>query len=244
MEHILLEHVANTIERPQLIRYSDINSPMTQAIQQHIRPREKLLCDGAQALSDQELLAVILNVGTKGLSVMELAAKVLEHMDFNSREQDIRKMQAISGMGNAQISKLAAVIEFGRRHWGPHGLRVQSPEDVYPLIRHFADRSQERFIAISLDGGHEVLGIRLVTVGLVNRTIVHPREVYSDPIKDRACALIVAHNHPSGRLEPSQEDREITKRLAEAGEILGISLLDHLIIGQHGFLSFIKEGLL
>ena len=129
----------------------------------------------------------------------------------------------------------STVIEV--RKFGLHKMPI-------PLIQHFADRKQESFIVISLNGAHEVLAIRVVSIGLVNRTIVHPREVFADPIQDRAVAVIIAHNHPSGQLEPSDEDRNITRKLSEAGSIIGISVLDHLILSPNGgYLSFVESGL-
>jgi DNA repair protein RadC len=134
------------------------------------------------------------------------------------------------------------MLEFGRRRWGSAGTMVKHPSDIFTLIRHHADRKQERFLSISLNGAHEVLAVRVVTVGLVNRTIVHPREVFADIIPDRAAAFIVAHNHPSGNLNPSPEDDEITNRLKDSAEILGLRFLDHLIFSQEAFFSYSQEG--
>lgn len=113
--------------------------------------------------------------------------------------------------------------------------------DVLPLIQHFSDRKQEHFTAISLNGANEVLNVRIVTIGLVNQSQVHPREVFADALTDRASAIIVAHNHPSGNLTPSMEDIEVTKRIKEAGKILGLKLLDHIIFSTKGSYSF-KEN--
>jgi DNA repair protein RadC len=114
---------------------------------------------------------------------------------------------------------------------------------VLPLIRHYADRKQEHFICVSLNGANEVIATRVVSVGLVNKTQVHPREVFADSITDRATAVIVAHNHPSGSLEPSREDFEITDRIKSPGEVLGIRLLDHIVFNQKGYYSFCEKGL-
>jgi DNA repair protein RadC len=115
---------------------------------------------------------------------------------------------------------------------------------VLPLIRHYADRRQEHFLCVSLNGANEIIATRVVSVGLVNKTQVHPREVFADPITDRASAVIVAHNHPSGSLEPSKEDIDITGQLRSAGEILGIRLLDHVIFNSKGYYSFLEKGLI
>jgi DNA repair protein RadC len=119
---------------------------------------------------------------------------------------------------------------------------ANGPTDVLPLVRHYADRKQEHFICISINGANEVITTRVVSVGLVNKTQVHPREVFADPITDRASAIIVAHNHPSGGLLPSQEDLEITKQLTSAGEVLGIKVLDHMIFNDKGYYSLLEKG--
>ncbi|MCK7514831.1 MAG: hypothetical protein MZV70_69735 [Desulfobacterales bacterium] len=147
-------------------------------------------------------------------------------------------------MGPAQACRVAAVLELGRRLYGFRERRISGPRDVFPLVSHWADRAKERFIVLTLNGAHEVLAARVISVGLVNRTVVHPREVFAEAIADRACAVIAAHNHPSGRLDPSPEDREITERLRDAGATLGIPLLDHVIFCPDGYWSFVEHGLL
>jgi DNA repair protein RadC len=142
----------------------------------------------------------------------------------------------------AKACTIAAVLEFGRRRWGARGEKITCPGEAFSLVRHYADLRQERFICISLNGAHEVLGIRVVTVGLVDRVVVHPREVYADPITDRASAVVVAHSHPSGSLKPSLEDDKITERLRAAGELVGIHLLDHLIFTAGAYYSYSNDG--
>jgi DNA repair protein RadC len=112
---------------------------------------------------------------------------------------------------------------------------------VLPVIRHYADRKREHFLSISLNGAHEVIHSRVVSIGTVNRTFVHPREVFSDPLTDRAAAVIVAHNHPSGNVEPSREDADITHRLTESANILGIDLLDHIVFSMNEYYSFLEH---
>ncbi len=206
------------------------------------RPRERLMSHGPSALSDRELLSVVLNSGIKGKNVGILAQELAERLDGEKSIPPLGSLAEIIGLGMGKACTIAAMLEFGRRRWGPCGCRIGHPSDAFALIRHYADRRQERFICLSLNGAHEVLAVRVVTVGLVNRTIVHPREVFSDPLTDRASAILVAHNHPSGRLEPSAEDEEITSRLKSAADILGLSLLDHLIFSEAGFYSFSQAG--
>jgi DNA repair protein RadC len=206
------------------------------------RPRERLVNNGPEALSDAELLAVILNTGIKGKGVAELAGELLTILDDNKEIPPVEKLSKLSGMGMSKACAVAAMLEFGRRRWGAAGSAIRQPAEIYALIRHNADRKQERFLSLSLNGAHEVLSVRVVTIGLVNRTIIHPREVFADIIQDRASAFIVAHNHPSGRLCPSGEDDEITERLAKAAEILGLHFLDHLIFSDTDWWSYRQNG--
>lgn len=121
-------------------------------------------------------------------------------------------------------------------------VKVQSPEDVYQALNTYYNKRREHFLTLILDGSHTVQRILITSIGILNRSIVHPREVYAPAIKDGAAPIICAHNHPSGNTEPSSEDREITERLKEAGKILGIPLLDHLVFGKHGYYSFLEHG--
>ena len=155
---------------------------------------------------------------------------------------NLKELQKIEGVGLAKATLIAAALEFSRRRIRPEGLRISFPPDVMPLIQHYADRKQEHFLCVSLNGANEVIASRVVSVGLVNKTQVHPREVFADPITDRASAIIIAHNHPSGGLKPSKEDIEITKHLKSAGETLGIKLLDHIIFNHKGHYSFLEHG--
>ncbi|MDR1059198.1 MAG: DNA repair protein RadC [Treponema sp.] len=205
------------------------------------RPRERLIRHGPEALSDQELLAVFLVAGVKGKNVSALAGDLLERLDREKAIPPIKELCRLTGMGESKAASVAAMLEFGRRKWAP-GTRVKSPSDIFSLIRHYADRAQERFLCLSLNGAHEVIAVRVVTIGLVNRTIVHPREVFADPIKDRASAVVVAHNHPSGFLQPSGEDDEITMRLQSAADILGIHFLDHIIFSETAWFSYKQSG--
>ncbi len=207
------------------------------------RPREKLQVKGPEALSDLELMAILLGSGTKGSDVLTVAGRIVKVLDGRNEKLSLGELQKIEGVGPAKASLIAAALEFARRRIRPEGLRISFPPDVLPLIRHFADRRQEHFICVSLNGANEVIATRVVSVGLVNKTQVHPREVFADPITDRASAVIVAHNHPSGSLEPSKEDLDITAQLKSAAEILGIRLLDHIVFNQKGYYSFLEKGL-
>ncbi len=205
------------------------------------RPREKLQTKGAEGLSDLELLAILLGSGIKGHDVMTVANRILKVLDANNGKPNLEVLQKIEGVGPAKATLIVASLELARRRIRPEGLKITFPTDVLPLISHFADRKQEHFICISINGANEVITSRVISVGLVNKTQVHPREVFADPITDRASAIIVAHNHPVGSLTPSKEDIEVTKRLKTAGETLGIELLDHIIFNQKGYYSFLEQ---
>ncbi|MFA5852381.1 MAG: DNA repair protein RadC [Spirochaetales bacterium] len=206
--------------------------------------RERILRDGPRSLADRELLAAVLGSGCAGKSVSNLANDVQAIIDKGKSELEIDVLKRLSGMGDAKVCAIAAAIELGRRFYAIRDKRIAMPKDVFPLISHFADRKQEHFLCISLNGAHEVISARQITSGLVNKTVVHPREIFADPITDRACAIVVAHNHPSGNIEPSKEDIDITKRLREAGDVLGIPLLDHLVFSQSAYYSFVEHGLI
>lgn len=206
------------------------------------RPREKLLDKGVKSLSDLELLAIMLGTGIKGNDVMSVANRILKLLDRGKGRVDAEELMQIEGVGPAKATVIAAALEFAGRRIRPEGIKVVFPTDVMPLISHMSDRKQEHFICISLNGASEVIATRIVTVGLVNMTQVHPREVFADPITDRATGIIIAHNHPSGSLTPSRQDMEVTKLIKEAGEILGIRLVDHIIFNTKGYFSFLEEG--
>jgi DNA repair protein RadC len=212
------------------------------ALSPDMRPRERLMAAGPGALSDHELLAVLLNTGIRGKNVAVLAGELLERLDRDKDIPPVRELARLSGLGETKACAVAAMLEYGRRRWGVSGIRIKSPQDIFALVRHNADRKQERFLCLSLNGAHEVLAVRVVTIGLVNRTIVHPREVFADVIQDRAAALAVAHNHPSGKLQPSPEDDEITGRLRASAEILGLRLVDHLIFSEIAWYSYRQSG--
>jgi DNA repair protein RadC len=175
-------------------------------IPKHERPREKLLARGARALNDQELLAILIGKGTPGMDVMTLAGKLVKVVDEKGLELHPDDLVQFDGVGDAKATLILAAIEFARRRIKPEGTKIETPADVLPLIRHYADRKQEHFISTSINGANEVMNIRVVSIGLVDSTSVHPREVFADALTDRASGVIVAHNHPAGSLEPSAWD--------------------------------------
>lgn len=186
---------------------------------------EKLKYSGITSLSDEELIFVI-----SGLQDNKNNGKILEYIEkygFNTRY-----------LFNCRTGRsIAAAMELIRRRAIPEGGRIEKAEDLLPYLNAYANKKQEYFLAVTLNGANEVIAVRVVTIGLVNRTQIHPREIFVNAISDRACYVIAAHNHPSGNLEPSPEDISITRRLMESGEIIGIKLLDHIIFNQKGIRS-------
>ena len=211
-------------------------------IPQHDRPREKLVAKGAGALNDQELLAVLLGKGTTRMDVMTLAANLVRVIDAKGLSLRADDLMAFDGIGEAKATLVLAAIEFARRRIKPEGLKISTPADVLPLIQHFADRKQEHFLSVTINGANEVLNVRVVSIGLIDRSPVHPREVFADALTDRASGIIVAHNHPAGGLEPSLSDIDATKQIKQAGDVMGIELLDHIIFNRKGYFSFLEEG--
>ncbi len=206
------------------------------------RPREKLLEKGAAVLSDQELLAVILGKGNRNEDVLSLADKLVKVIDRKGLNFSVQDFMSVDGIGSAKAALIDAAFEFVRRRIKPEGLKITFPADIMPLIQHYSDRRQEHFLGISVNGANEVMNIRVITIGLVNKTQIHPREVFADALADRASAIIVAHNHPSGSLVPSPEDIRITGQLKEAGTILGVPLLDHIIFSSRGYYSLAEHN--
>ena len=206
------------------------------------RPREKLIAKGEEALSDAELLAVLLGSGTKRFSVLDLSVKILSVVKGNLATTDVKGLLKINGVGKAKACQILAAMELGRRHLSRKRAVIRDAEDALPYLSGIRKEKQEHFVCLSLNGANEVLATRTVTVGLLDSNQVHPREVYADPITDRAASILCAHNHPSGTLEASPEDLAITRRLVKAGEVLGIRVLDHLIVTRDGFLSLKQTG--
>lgn len=205
-------------------------------------PREKLEAMGARALTDEELLAVMLGSGTKGCPVNLVASRVLPHLDYSGTDVDVSALQEVPGIGPSKALLLAASIEFSRRRIRPDGVRIRKAQDVLPLLQHLVDRPQEHVVTISLSGAHEVIRTRTVSIGLLTSCPIHPREVFVGPISDHAYSIILAHNHPSGDPTPSPEDHQVTKQIATAARTLGMKLLDHIIFARRGYYSFQEHG--
>lgn len=208
------------------------------------RPREKILRTGAAALSDQELLAALLGKGTHATDVMTLASRLTKVVDEKGLSLKAEDLTGHDGIGDAKAALILAALEFARRRMKPEGAKIATPADLLPHVRRYADRKQEHFLCASINGANELLSVRVVSVGLVDRSPVHPREVFAEALSDRASAIVVAHNHPTGSVEPSASDMEVTAQLKAAGNVMGIALLDHIIFSRSDYYSFLEAGTL
>ncbi|HVK03779.1 MAG TPA: DNA repair protein RadC [Armatimonadaceae bacterium] len=213
------------------------------------RPRERLIAYGADTLSTADLLAILLRTGTEKYSAVGLAAHLLSHFHGlrGVATATVEEMAQVHGIGPAKAAQIKAAIEFGRRLVAAspeERPKITSPRDVYNLLGPgLRDERREHFIALLLDAKNGVMRQRTVSVGDLTSSLVHPREVFSEAIRHGAASLIVAHNHPSGDPTPSPEDAAVTRRLAEAGELLGIELLDHIVLGDGRWVSLKERGL-
>lgn len=205
------------------------------------KPREKLKERGVDALSDRELIAILLGSGDTNSSVLELSSRLKKIINEKKHNVDLEDLLDHKGVGLAKACRVLAGIELSRRLFKNDGKVVKSAEDILPLVESIRDKDQEYFVCISLNGANEVIESRIVTKGLVNKTQVHPREVFAPVLKDRATSVIFAHNHPSGSLEISQKDHELTKKLSKASDLLGIKVLDHIVLSANNFRSIIDN---
>ena len=217
------------------------------------RPREKLQKRGVEALSDAELLALILRTGdaASGRSALDLGRELIA--GFGSlrtlAQASLTEICRVKGTGPAKAAAIKAALQLGKKLSADRLLigsdRFTSPAQVYSHYHHILrDRRKEYFLALLLDGKNRIVREVQVSEGSLNQSIVHPREVFNPAVRDSAAAVILIHNHPSGDPAPSREDREITRRLREAGELLGIKVLDHIVIGDGSYVSFVEQGLL
>lgn len=213
-------------------------------------PRERLLRLGAPALSDAELIALLLRTGGVGPAASDVARRLLDCSGGLARlaQQDAHSLSGVPGIGPARSASLVAACELGRRLSARRlevGARIQGPADVHAhFFESLRSCEAERFHALLLDGRHRVMGDVLVSQGTLTASLVHPREVFRAAIRRSAAALVLVHNHPSGDPAPSPEDRRVTERLVAAGELLGIRVVDHVVVAERGYHSFSESGAL
>lgn len=220
------------------------------------RPREKLLRLGPEQLTDMELLAILLGTGSKGQSVIEVARDLLHHCEAKEpgrplrallHLQDVDKKGLVKGLGTAKLCQILAALHLGMRAGALPLKRVDlsNPQAVYEYLSpRMAHLHREQFHVVLLTAKNQVIDVECVSEGTLTASLVHPREIFKSAIRRSAHAVILAHNHPSGDPTPSREDREITNRLVQAGKVIGIEVLDHLVVGQGRYASFRERGLL
>ncbi|MCB9206192.1 MAG: DNA repair protein RadC [Ignavibacteriales bacterium] len=214
------------------------------------RPREKLILKGPQSLSDSELIAILLRTGTKGKSVVELAQMLLNEDNLAIlATRSVESFTKSNGIGKDKAATIAAAFELARRvkiseKWFSKK-KITSPQDVaeifIPLLR---DEIKEKFIVVCLNSSNQIIKFETISIGNLNSSIVHPREVFKVAIDNNSANIFLVHNHPSGNLEPSREDIQITKKLVDAGNIFDIKILDHLIIGGEAYTSFVERRII
>lgn len=202
------------------------------------RPREKLARKGASALSDFELLQALIGSGNKQADVSQIARQTLKVLQIKGIDLTYGDLEKVVGLGTAKITELLAAIELSRRYLiDSEQPIIDSTETAVQQLADIRSKKQEYFVTLTLDGACRLIAKRTITIGTLNKTLVHPREVFADAITDRAAHMIVAHNHPSGSLTPSKADRDITERLLLTGQVVGIDILEHIIVTKTDYRS-------
>ncbi len=208
------------------------------------RPRERLEKRGPQVLSDAELLAIILKTGNKDENVIDMSNRLISRYGFDKLSScSLNELQEINGIGPAKACQIVALFELNKRHSYSklQGKPIKTAKDVFEYCSpKMSSLDREQFMILHLDAKNRVIKDEIVSVGALTGTIAHPREVFKSAIKESAHSVILVHNHPSGDPMPSDEDKDMTKRLFDAGELLGIKVLDHVIVGKEGWYS-LKE---
>ncbi len=210
------------------------------------QPREKLQRYGAEKLNNAELLAIILGKGRKGENAIELAKKVLKkYPPILLSSVTLKDLSEFSGIGKTKSTQVIASIELGKRLFANKiSTVIMSPKEVWKELENTRASKKEHFIIFFLDVRNQVIKKETISIGTLNASIVHPRELFEPAIKHSAAQIILSHNHPSGEVEPSKEDIILTKHLMKAGDILGIEIIDHVIVAEKGFLSLKEKKLI
>ncbi len=210
------------------------------------QPREKLEKYGANKLLDSELLAIVLRTGPRGTNVLELAKKLLkQYPGAKLAQASFEELNFVHGLGPAKASEIVACFELGRRLLKDKtSVLVLSPRDVWEQLKDVRGSKKEHFVVFYLDTQNQEIRHEIISIGTINASLIHPREVFEPAIKHLASHIIISHNHPSGSLEPSDEDLAVTKRLVDAGKLLGIEVLDHVIVTNKSYASFKDKNLI
>ena len=215
------------------------------------RPREKLLLKGKAALSDAELIAILIGSGSRELSAVDLSKKILAHSnhDLNTlAKQSVTELQQFKGIGEAKAISIVSALELGRRRKSFESdkkLKITNSKDVYELMKpELMDQPVEQFWVVMLKRNNEVIQKRVISLGGVSGTVADPKVIFKRALEDLASGIILVHNHPSGNLKPSQADIRLTEKLKNAGNLLEIPVLDHIIFTDDGYFSFADESLI
>ena len=201
-----------------------------------LRPREKLQAKGVASLSDYELLMAIIGSGNAQADVTKIARDVQKLLAEKASALAYEDLLSVKSLGPAKATQIMAGFELWRRQFEVSERPIiDSPEKAVAQLADIRDKKQEYFVCLTLDGANRLIAKRVISIGTLTSSLVHPREVFADAITDRAASIIVAHNHPSGNLAPSDADRAVTERLREAGDLLGITLIDHIILAKTDF---------
>ncbi|HEY5806182.1 MAG TPA: DNA repair protein RadC [Candidatus Saccharimonadales bacterium] len=208
------------------------------------RPREKLQRKGVIALSDFELLQVLIGSGTKGADVGYIAKQIQKLLQKGANTLTHEELMRIKGVSTATAGKIMAALELSRRHLIRDDTPLLSRRDILARLSDLRTKNQEHFVCLSLDGGQRLIAQRTITIGTLDSVVAHPREVFADAVADRAASIVVAHNHPSGDPNPSEQDVSLTQQLAAAGQLLGVTLRDHVILAKTEHFSCRQNGLL
>lgn len=208
------------------------------------RPREKLQHKGVHSLSDFELLEVLIGSGTSGTDVGQIARQTQKLLLRGTDSLSFESLTNLRGVSVATASKVLASLELAKRHLVRDIQPLRTIHDVNARLDDIRTKQQEYVVCMSLDGGQRLLAQRTVTIGTLDTVLAHPREIFSDPIADRAASIIVAHNHPSGDARPSQKDVDLTHQLVAAGQLLGIQVRDHVIVSKTDYFSYRQHHML
>lgn len=210
------------------------------------RPREKLLKYGPNKLTTTELLAILLRTGIKGLNVVELSNKILKLIGTeNIQNITVADLRKIKGLGPVKAAEIISCIELGKRFLKvKQPLAAISPQAVFDSLKDIRELKKEHFIAIYLDTSNQEIAREIISIGTLNASLVHPREVFEPAVRTLAASIMLVHNHPSGDLKPSHEDLLITKKLVDSGNLLDIHILDHIIVSESGYTSLKERKLM
>lgn len=208
------------------------------------KPRERIKSVGPSALKERDLIAAIIGRGVPGHDVNAIATDIYHLLENKGMDVTHEELMTVQGVGETKAAQILAAFELARRYIDRKGRRITTPADVALMTRDIANKQQEHFITFTLDGAGQIIDRHPITKGILNHSPVHPREVFAPAIEKRAASVILVHNHPSGNPEPSSADIEITRMLKEAGDLLGIEVLDHVIVTKKEYVSLKERGLL